>query len=78
MSLATTAAIFYVWVYKRKSDAGRPDARRNVWLTKGRELIGKYLTEAERRAAAGIVSPGQMPIDRLRYGEWYTFLARRT
>jgi hypothetical protein len=79
--LATTAAIFYVWVFELKSQAGLPDARKSIWFRKGHELIGRYLSETERKAAAGTLQPEGTPttiapIGRLRYVEWYGYLVK--
>jgi hypothetical protein len=77
--LATTAAIFYVWSFALKNQAGLPDARKDIWFTKGHELIGRYLSDSERKAAVGTLQPGEAqasnaPIGRLRYVEWYGYL----
>jgi hypothetical protein len=72
--LATTGAIFYVWVYKLKSDAFLPDARKEIWFTKGHELIGRYLSETEKKAAAGTTLTDNVSSGRLRYLAWYGYL----
>jgi hypothetical protein len=74
--LATTAAIFYVWVYKLESDAGMADATKAKWFTKGYELIGQYLSDTEKKAAEGAIQPGNSPVGRLRYVEWYGYLLK--
>jgi hypothetical protein len=81
--LATTAAIFYVWVFELKNQAGLPDARKDLWCTRGSELMGRYLSETERKAAAGTLQQGgaqntKASIGRLRYVEWYGFLTSAT
>ncbi|MCI0490876.1 MAG: hypothetical protein L0229_30150 [Blastocatellia bacterium] len=71
--LATTAAIFYVWVYQLRS-LQEPDSKAQ-WFGKGQELIGRYLTETEKKAAEG-ASTTNVPAGRLRYINWYGFLTR--
>ena len=69
--IATTAAIFYVWVYNSHSSE-TPDPRA-VWFKKGSDLIGRFLTETEKKIARQAdqrTSPG----GRLRYLSWYGFL----
>ena len=71
--LATTAAIFYVWVYQKRSIA-EPNSKPQ-WFGKGQELIGRFLSESERKAAAGTSTA--VPSVRLRYISWYGYLAQR-
>jgi hypothetical protein len=79
--LATSAAIFYVHIFKEcQINAGATPPCAGVtlkdWLVKGRDLIGKYLTATERLAADNkdqATSPG----GRLRYIKWYGFLNDR-
>jgi hypothetical protein len=74
--LATTAAIFYVWVFKLKSDAGLPDAKRAIWFKKGSDLIGNYLSDSEKTAATGATETKSSQLGRLRYLDWYGYLVR--
>ncbi|HEY7496185.1 MAG TPA: hypothetical protein VIH59_34415 [Candidatus Tectomicrobia bacterium] len=74
--LATTAAIFYVWVYKLKSDAQEADGKKAIWFKKGAELIGGFLSETEKNAAAQAADAMNSPASRLRYLDWYGYLLR--
>ena len=71
--LATTAAIFYVWVYALRSRQ-EPNSKPQ-WFGKGQELIGRYLTDMEKRAAKD-ATVTNVPAGRLRYLSWYGFLSR--
>jgi hypothetical protein len=73
--LATTAAIFYVWVYALRSRQ-EPNSKPQ-WFGKGAELIGRYLTDMEKRAAKD-ATVTNVPAGRLRYLSWYGFLVRET
>jgi hypothetical protein len=78
--LATTAAIFYVWVYQLRSFQ-EPNTKPQ-WFGKGQELIGRFLSASEKTAAAGApaatadASTAAIPVGRLRYINWYGYLAR--
>ncbi|MFY9608694.1 MAG: hypothetical protein WAU45_08790 [Blastocatellia bacterium] len=74
--LATTAAIFYVWVFKLKSDAGLPEVKKSIWFKKGSDLIGDYLSDSEKTAATGATETKGSQLGRLRYLDWYGFLVR--
>jgi hypothetical protein len=81
--LATTAAIFYVWVFELKNQAGLPDARKDLWFTRGSDLTGRYLSDTEKKAAAGTLQERgaqttNASVGRLRYVEWYGFLTSAT
>lgn len=71
--LAATAAIFYVWVFQLRSRQ-RPDSKPELFK-RGQELIGRYLTEMEKKAASDATSTN-VPAGRLRYISWYGFLTR--
>lgn len=79
--LANTAAIFDVWAYslyavEHGGDPGYNDAAtRKMWFTRGRDLIGRFLTPAEKSPqAANDVS--QTMEGRLRYVQWYHWLGQ--
>jgi len=80
--IATNAAIFYVWVYSQCKFQGQnptppciaPNTKQQ-WFGKGRELIGKYLSDIEKKAAQGEPQTN-VPAGRLRYLSWYGFLGR--
>jgi hypothetical protein len=78
--LATTASVFYVWVYQRCSTVEMPgppcmppDTQR-MWFSKGKDLIGKFLTEIEKTAKPGDFAKDVAP-GRVRYLRWYAFLS---
>lgn len=66
--LATTAAIFYTWVYDieltNKADL----------YNAGSNLMGKFLSESEKKVAEKIDSTGLERNPRLRYIQWYNYL----
>jgi hypothetical protein len=66
--LATSAAIFYVWV----ADIELKD--KTALYNKGSELIGRFLSDSEKTAAPGSnpTKPARTP--RIRYIQWYQFL----
>ncbi len=77
--LATTAAIFYVWVYSKEvfSCAGAKvcaDGLRKDYFGKGKDLIGMFLSETEKKAAADKSRSADVPPGRLRYISWYGYL----
>lgn len=68
--LATTAAIFYTWVYDIEL-SNKVDL-----YNKGSNLMGKFLSESEKKAA-GEIDPAKLeknPNPRLRYIQWYNYL----
>lgn len=66
--LATTAAIFYTWIYdielKNKADL----------YNAGSSLMGKFLSETEKKVAEKINSTGIGRNPRLQYIQWYNYL----
>ena len=83
--LATTSAIFYVWVHKIRTDSCLridEEATREclaefgkTYFDNGRDIIGMFLSETERTAAlASDSAPSDFPPGRLRYLAWYRFL----
>ena len=79
--VATTAAIFYVWAFRQCSRQGQnprpPCSLPNTqaqWFGKGQELIGRYLTDTEKKAAQD-VNLTNVSAGRLRYISWYGFLS---
>lgn len=73
--LAATAAIFYTWVYKLKSEERVED--NTNWFAKGRDLLGKFLTEDEKRIVAGNEQSSIPMSGRLRYLDWYAYLKEK-
>jgi len=73
--LATTAAIFYVWVHSLRDEANTPDTTN--WFARGRDLIGKFLTEKEKQLATRTEKFSHAAISRLRYLDWYGFLDQK-
>jgi hypothetical protein len=70
--LATTAAIFCVWTYKFKGDAGQ-SPNQSDWYTKGYEVMGLFMSDTEKNAAVGAM-PNDSPTGRIRYLQWYGYL----
>ncbi len=66
--LATSAAIFYVWV----ADIELED--KAALYKEGSDLIGRFLSDSEKTAAPGSnpTEPARTP--RIRYIQWYQFL----
>ena len=73
--LATTAAIFYTWVYKLKSEEEVVDSTN--WFAKGRDLIGEFLTDDEKRIVVGNEKTSIPMSGRLRYLDWYAYLKEK-
>lgn len=73
--LATTAAIFYTWVYALQREEGISDSTN--WFARGRDLIGKFLTENERKIAVDPEKSSVSVSGRLRYLDWYGYLDKR-
>lgn len=81
--LANTAAIFYVWAYALKSEKDRveadrqdTEAKRRIWFRHGRDLIKRFLSETEIKAAADATTVSTST-GRMRYLEWYAWLNRQ-
>jgi hypothetical protein len=83
--IATTAAIFYVWVYRQNSFACEDEAKypnkkqctdtiKKQTIVKGRDLIGLFLSDTEKKAAEA--TPTDVPPGRLRYLNWYGWLQK--
>lgn len=73
--LATTAAIFYIWVYELRAEEGTINPKTD-WFKKGRDLIGLFMSQEERKMA---VSKEKLPnaatlSGRMRYLDWYGYL----
>lgn len=66
--LATTAAIFYTWVYYIEA------TNKMDLYNKGSNLIGKFLSESEKEAAKKINPTGLARNPRLCYINWYNYL----
>ena len=66
--LATTAAIFYTWVYDIELTN-----KADLYIA-GSSLIGKFLSESEKKVAEKIDSTGLERNPRLRYIQWYNYL----
>ncbi len=81
--IATTTAIFYVWVYSRKALGceHKTDCltkTKKEYFGKGRDLIGSYLSETEKKAALEAGKTGDLPPGRLRYIQWYGYLLQQS
>jgi hypothetical protein len=83
--IATTAAIFYVWAYRQNSFACEDkvkypvlkectDNLKKQTITKGRDLIGLYLNDTEKKAAEAALT--SVPPGRMRYLNWYGWLEK--
>ena len=75
--LATTAGIFYDWAYatEKIEDPAAANTNKLAWFSQSRDLIGKFLSETEKKAAA---DPSAPPAPgRIRYVEWYSWLGRQ-
>lgn len=75
--LATSAAVFYVWAYRQigmSEEREQAPAKKAVWFAQARDLIGQYLTDAEKRADISRDLGADAPIGRLRYVQWYHWL----
>lgn len=73
--LAATAATFYAWAshfYNDPRNADREEKRRE-WLGRGRELVRRYLTEAEKLAIRSDPN-AHYDAGRWRYVRWYQWL----
>ncbi|MGO9951615.1 MAG: hypothetical protein ACLPN1_05315 [Dissulfurispiraceae bacterium] len=70
--LATTASVFYVWVYHEGSNKF---GSQSDLFDKGKKLIGKYLSETEKNAACRNLDTRNAPSGRLRYIRWYGYLS---
>lgn len=78
--LANTAAIFYVWACELKSEEDRTDAdqqdteaKRKLWFRHGSNVIRRFLSETEIKAAADATAV-PTSTGRMRYLEWYAWL----
>lgn len=70
--LATTAAIFYTWIYNIDSENNNKASTYGV----GSDLIGKFLSGSEKEVSKNINPTGLEKNPRLRYIEWYNYLKK--
>jgi hypothetical protein len=76
--LATTAGIFYDWAYATEK-IENPDAAaadRTNWFRESHDLIGRFLSDTEKTAAANATNINAAMPGRVRYLEWYSWLGR--
>jgi len=76
--LANTAAIFNVWAFKLLADEDLNAARQRqaAWFGGSADLLGRFLTDAEKRDVAASDLGSEAP-GRLRSVHWFHWLNRR-
>jgi hypothetical protein len=78
--LATTAGIFYDWAYatEKIENEGAANTNKLAWFSESHDLIGKFLSDTEKKAAADTNAPASTTSPgRVRYVEWYGWLGRQ-
>jgi hypothetical protein len=75
--LANTAAIFYVWAYALRAveDPAGAEQARTKWFDDARQLLGRFLTDTEKRPEAAQDLAADAP-GRLRSVLWYDWLGK--
>lgn len=75
--LSTSAAVFYAWAYRQitmSADEAQAPVKKAEWFRNARDLIGGFLTEAEKKADISKDLGADVPLGRLRYVQWYHWL----
>lgn len=75
--LANTAAIFYVWAYALRAveDPAGAEQARGKWFDDARQLLGRFLTDTEKRPEAAQDLAADAP-GRLRSVLWHDWLGK--